>query len=505
MTTLSIPRSSGILLHPTSLPGPYGQGELGAHARAFVTQLARAKQRWWQMLPVNVPGYAGSPYSAESAFAGNPMLIDSEALLEQGLITDTQLNHLIHKANQQNSPRQINFHAMQQAKHALLTQAAQTFFETSRDTAEFDIFCAEHAHWLDDFTLYAALKQHHDGAGWRAWPDELVRRVPEALNQAREELAEVIAHQALFQFWFWTQWQQLREHAQVHGVSLIGDIPIFVAMDSADVWANRHLFKISQHGKAEVVAGVPPDYFSETGQKWGNPVYDWNAVAAHDYAWWIARVRHSMSMMDLVRIDHFRGFAAYWETPAHEPTAMHGKWVEGPGHAFFDAIEAALGTVPFIAEDLGDIDEPVHALRDDYKLPGMKILHFAFGDDDPDHIFRPHTYPVRCVAYTGTHDNNTTRGWFDALSEQEKHRVRIYFGSSNEAIVSKMSERLLESRAALAILPAQDLWELDASHRMNTPAVAEGNWGWRMTRAELQDNERFEALGELVTRTIRDA
>jgi 4-alpha-glucanotransferase len=505
MKTLTIPRSCGILLHPTSLPGPHGMGELGASAHAFIVQLARANQSWWQMLPVNTPGYAGSPYSAESAFAGNPMLIDSEALFERGLVTSASLDALARIAHTTSSTRRVDFGPLIAAKYALLHEAAKTLLGGQHDTSAYDTFREEHAHWLDDFTLYAALKQEHGGAGWRSWSTDLVRRTPGALRAARQRLATSIAHHMVYQYLFFEQWDALRATAHAHGVKLIGDVPIFVAMDSADVWVNRDLFKLSEEGHAEVVAGVPPDYFSKTGQKWGNPVYDWDAVARDDYAWWIARIKHSMAMMDLVRIDHFRGFAAYWETPESEPTAMHGKWVQGPGHAFFDAIKDALGTVPFIAEDLGDIDAPVHALRDDYDLPGMKIMHFAFGDDDPDHIFRPHTYPELCVAYTGTHDNDTTRGWYEALSPHEKHRVRTYFKSSDEAIVDHMIAHLLKSKAALTILPAQDLWELDSTHRMNTPATAEGNWGWRMTQAELDDDARFEELGELVALTQRQA
>lgn len=498
MTTHTIPRSCGILLHPTSLPGPYGMGELGTRAHAFIAQLARANQSWWQMLPVNTPGYAGSPYSAESAFAGNPMLIDSEALFERGLITRASLDNLARVARTSSSTRRVDFGPLSAAKYVLLNEAATTLLGGQHDTTAYDTFRMAHAHWLDDFTLYAALKQEHDGAGWRSWPADLVRRTPDALSAAKKRLATSIAHHTVYQYLFFEQWDALRAAAHKHGVKLIGDVPIFVAMDSADVWINRQLFKLSEEGLAEVVAGVPPDYFSKTGQKWGNPVYDWDAVARNGYAWWIARIKHSMAMMDLVRIDHFRGFAAYWETPESEPTAMHGEWVDGPGHAFFDAVKDALGTVPFIAEDLGDIDAPVHALRDDYELPGMKIMHFAFGDDDPDHIFRPHTYPELCVAYTGTHDNDTTRGWYKALSPHEKHRVRTYFGASDEAVVDHMIDHLLKSKAALTILPAQDLWELDSPHRMNTPATAEGNWGWRMTQSELDDDSRFEELGKLV-------
>ncbi len=490
-------RSSGILLHPTSLPGKYGTGEIGAEAFDFVKKLSSAKQRWWQMLPINTPGYAGSPYSAESAFAGNTALISTDALLEQELVTTTEVQALVN-ATQNHDPRRVNFSEVLPAKQQLLDVAAQRFIDQDKHTSDaFKAFTQKHAHWLDDYALYASLKQHHEGKGWRQWPAALVARDEAAIADAKRELAELILKEEVLQFIFFSQWQELLDFAHKHDVALIGDIPIFVAMDSADVWVNRHLFKLDAQGNSEVVAGVPPDYFSETGQKWGNPVYDWKANKEEGYAWWLRRIQHAMLTMDLVRIDHFRGFQAYWETPTDEPTAIHGKWVDGPAHDFFDTIQRELGHVPFIAEDLGDIDDAVIELRDAYELPGMKIMQFAFGDEQEDHPFRPHTYPACCVAYTGTHDNNTTQGWFDELGELEKHRVRTYLSCPDELVVERLFETLFESNAALVMLPAQDLWKLGSEHRMNTPATTEGNWSWRMTSDELADQTRFNQLANL--------
>lgn len=495
-----IPRSCGILLHPTSLPGRYGVGDLGANARAFVDALVAARHTWWQMLPLNTPGHGGSPYSAESAFAGNPALIDLEELAERELVTREQLDALAAEAATRPADR-VDFGDGIRAKLALLTSAYERW-KASGDHDAFEGFAEGQGHWLDEYTLYAALKEANDNKSWRDWAPELVSRQPDALEAAREEHAEAIERHAFWQWIFFEQWAALRNYAAERGVKFIGDIPIFVAMDSADVWTHRHLFKLDEAGHADVVAGVPPDYFSKTGQKWGNPVYDWAANEREHYAWWISRVRKAIETVDLVRIDHFRGFQDYWETPADEPTAINGAWARGPRDAFFEAIRGALGHVPFIAEDLGDIDEAVYGLRDRHGLPGMKIMQFAFGGE-PDHPFLPHTYPTHCVAYTGTHDNDTTRGWYDALSAGEKHRVRVYLQSSDENVLRSMFRHLYASRAELVVLPAQDLWELGTESRMNTPATVEGNWAWRMTAAQLQDARAWDELARLSMGTRR--
>ena len=496
-----IPRSSGILLHPTSLPSKYGIGDLGQRARDFIDALAGANQTWWQMLPLNVPGHGGSPYSAESAFAGNPALIDLEALAQRGWLEPSDLESLATDFASAN-PSRVDFSKVTPAKMNLLDKAWGVASKDKGVVAEIATFRAEEAAWLKDYALFAALKEKHTNQSWRDWPAAMVAREPSALERAREELSAQIDRHVFYQWVFFSQWGELREYAKAAGVRLIGDIPIFVAMDSADVWANRHLFKLDERGHADVVAGVPPDYFSATGQKWGNPVYDWSAVEENNYAWWISRVKKAIETVDLVRIDHFRGFQDYWETPSDKPTAIDGEWVAGPRDAFFEAIEGALGEVPFIAEDLGLIDEPVYELRDRFGLPGMKVMHFAFGGEQ-DHPFLPHTYPERCVAYLGTHDNDTTRGWYEGTSDEERHRVRVYMSCPDEEIVEAMSEALFGSRADLVILTAQDLWELGAEHRMNTPSTVDGNWSWRMTSAQLEDEEAWSVLGDRTARHER--
>jgi len=487
-------RSSGVLLHPTSLPSRYGIGDLGASARDFVKALATAKQTWWQLLPLNVPGHGGSPYSAESAFAGNPALIDLDALREEGWVTQETLDRVAGFAAQGREDR-VDFGDQINNKYAALEEAWETW-RGQGDRKKFEKFTSNEQSWLEDYALYASLKETHDRASWTEWEAPLVAREPEALASAREELADQIEKHSFYQWIFFEQWAELRAFARAAGIKLIGDVPIFVAMDSADAWARRDLFKLDADGHADVVAGVPPDYFSETGQKWGNPVYDWERVAEDDWSWWCDRVKKVCDTVDLIRIDHFRGFQDYWETPAEEETAINGEWVAGPRDHFFKALARKLGTIPFIAEDLGDIDPPVYALRDRHGMPGMKVMHFAFGGE-PNHPFLPHTYPTHCVAYTGTHDNDTTRGWFDALSETEKHRVRTYLSAPNERIVYAMLDALFASRANLVIIPAQDLWSLGAEERMNTPGTTEGNWMWRMTHDQLNDSLVWSGFEQL--------
>ncbi len=502
---MKLPRSAGILLHPTSLPSPHGIGDLGRTAHKFVDILAAAQQRWWQMLPLNAPGYGGSPYSAESAFAGNPALIDLQDLVVRDWLEASDVAALESKQARRLPATRVDFGSCVPHKLSLLAKAFHNWRAQDGPTdSAFQVWREEQDFWLEEYILFAALKERFDNASWRDWPDELVRRDEDALTASREDLQDVCLRHAFMQWIFAAQWSTLREHAHQRGVRLIGDIPIFVAMDSADVWSNRHLFKLDADGRTDVVAGVPPDYFSETGQKWGNPVYDWDAVADNQYAWWIERVRHATSQVDMVRIDHFRGFQDYWETPADEPTAMNGEWVEGPRDAFFEAIADALGEVPFIAEDLGDIDDAVYELRDRHDLPGMKVMQFAFSGE-PDHPFLPHTYPAHCVAYTGTHDNDTTRGWYDAASDAEKHRVRTYVQAPDNEVVEALIERLFESKAALTIIPAQDLWELGTDARMNTPATTEDNWSWRMTGVQLNDTATWAAHGKLTAHTMRGA
>ncbi len=500
---MKLERSSGVILHPTSLAGAGGVGCLGGPARRFIDRLQSAQQRWWQVLPLNPPGHGGSPYSATSAFAGSPILLDPKPLVRRGWLAQEDSSKF--EAQCEKIPsRRYNIDEVGKIKGDLLERAAHNWqAEGGGDDEGFRAFCDEHdGLWLDDYALFAALKKVHDQAEWQKWPAPLVRRDPEALQGARRRLADSIRVEKFLQWQFFEQWTDLREYAAERGVRLLGDLPIFVAMDSADAWARRDLFELDAAGEAMAVAGVPPDYFSETGQRWGNPLYDWEAIAAEDYRWWVARVAHVMKTVDLVRVDHFRGFEAYWRIPAEEETAVNGEWVDGPKDAIFDAIRRQLGKVPFVAEDLGTITDEVYELRDRHGLPGMRVLQFAF-DGDPEHPFLPHNYPEHTVAYTGTHDNDTTRGWYDGLSEEEKHRVRTYLAHPDEGIVWRMIEELWQSKAATVIVPFQDLFELGSEHRMNTPGVAEDNWQWRMTEEELSDEETFQRLGQLTEATGR--
>lgn len=489
-------RTSGILLHPTSLPGPYGIGDLGEAAAAFVDQLAAAGQTWWQVLPLNPTDDGGSPYASFSAFAGNALLIALEPLVERGWLEPGELTALKDFAASEADDR-ANLRAIAPLKFSALRRA----FERHDAHAEVAAFAHTHASWLADVALFSALKDHHGGKGWRDWPEALVTRQPEALEAARRELAEGVRFAEFLQWLFDAQWQALKRRANAQGVKIIGDLPIFVAMDSADVWANRGWFEVEADGSARDVAGVPPDYFSATGQKWGNPLYAWDALASDGYGWWIRRVIRVLEQCDLVRIDHFRGFESYWAVPESAPTAETGEWRKGPGDAFFDAVRAALGDVPFIAEDLGIITEDVTALRERQGLPGMKILQFAF-DGNPNHPFLPHTYPKNCAAYTGTHDNDTSQGWYDSLSEPERHRVRSYLHHGDDGIVWAMMRAVCASEADLIVFPFQDIFELDAQARMNIPGTSEGNWGWRASAAQLADGSAFERLATM-TRECR--
>ena len=494
---MKLERSAGIILHPTSLPGPGGVGTLGNPARCFVDRLSIAKQRWWQILPLNPPGHGGSPYSATSAFAGNPILLDPHDFVARGWLTDADNKEF--EAECEKFPH--NRYEVDQVttrKHRLLTTAAENWREEGGpENKDFTAFCDEHDHrWLDDFALYTALKDAHDGQSWREWPDELIRRDDDALQKVRGELSEEISTVKFLQWQFFQQWAALREYAAQRGVRFLGDLPIFVAMDSADAWANRRLFALQEDGSAEAVAGVPPDYFSETGQRWGNPLYNWDAVASEGYQWWIDRVQQVCKTVDLVRVDHFRGFESYWRIPADEETAINGRWEKGPGDEIFEAIREQLGAVPFIAEDLGIITDEVRELRDRQNLPGMKVLHFAF-DGDPKHPFLPHNYPEHCVAYTGTHDNDTTMGWYNSIPEEERHRVRSYLSQPDEGILKALITELWKSRAAMTIIPAQDLFGLGTEFRMNRPGVADENWNWRMTWEEFNAEPIFQRLGQL--------
>ncbi len=474
-------RRAGVLLHPTSLPGPHGIGELGREAYAWVDFLESAGQRLWQVMPLGPTGYGDSPYQCFSAFAGNQYLIDLAELQGTGLLTADELVPL------RALPREaVEFGALISKKLELLALAAERF-EAKATPQERDAvaaFAAKHAGWLADYALFMALKEHHGGRAWTEWPAELRDREPTALAHARSELEPLMAKHTLWQHWFYSQWLRLRAYANERDVAVLGDIPIFVALDSADAWSHPEQYYLGDDGRPTVVAGVPPDYFSVTGQRWGNPLYRWEVMAKDGYAWWVARVRAALELVDTVRVDHFRGFAAYWEIPASEPTAENGRWRPGPGQALFDALKAALGNLPLVAEDLGVITPDVDQLRLGNGLPGMKVLQFAFAADADD-PYLPHNYEQNCVVYTGTHDNDTTASWFEAASEAERDMVRRYLARDDANVAWELVRLAQASVADIAVAPLQDVLGLGSEARMNTPGTAAGNWSWRFDWADV--------------------
>lgn len=517
-------RSSGILLHPTSLPGPYGIGDLGPQAHRWVDFLTRAGCSLWQVLPLGPTGYGDSPYQCFSAFAGNPYLVSPEALLAEDLLHTDDLVEL-----PDFTPDKIDFGRLIPWKLGVLDRAFIRFQASASKTLqeEFVAFQANHASWLDDFALFMALKEAHGGAAWPYWPTPLRHRHPSALNAARKEHAVAVKRQVFRQFLFFRQWATIRQHATSCGVRIIGDIPIFVAHDSADVWVHPELFHLDEAGLPTVVAGVPPDYFSPTGQLWGNPLYRWEIHAEQNFTWWIERVRAVLDLVDLIRLDHFRGFAGYWEIPVSAPTAETGRWLPGPGEQFFSAIatefiasvEASqnedtrysegigpsyVPSLPFIAEDLGVITPDVVALRERFGLPGMKILQFAFSGD-PQDPFLPHNYPVDCVVYTGTHDNDTARGWYQRVPESERDFYRRYLDRDGSNIAWDLIRACWASVAVFALAPLQDFLDLDNTARMNYPGNPQGNWNWRMpsTAQNSALEEQIKSLNHLYSRTLK--
>ncbi len=483
-------RRSGVLLHPTSLPSPYGIGDVGRAAFDFLDYLARARQSIWQVLPLGPTGFGDSPYASPSAFAGNPLLIAPQPLLEQGLLQPTDVAEL------RTLPADhVDFNQLLPLKRQVLESA----FARGRQESgsRLDRFRQSHASWLEDFALFSALKDRFGGA-WTDWEPAVRDREPDALARARGELTDLIDFHVFCQFVFFEQWLGLRAHASKLGIAIIGDIPVFVAHDSADVWAHQHLFKLDERGCPIVIAGVPPDYFSATGQVWGNPQYDWNAMAAEGYDWWIRRFRHLLEQVDLVRIDHFRGFEAAWEVPAGARTAVGGAWVKGPGEVVFRTIATALGggQPPVVAEDLGMITDEVRDLLKSTGFPGMKVLQFAFGDG-PGNPYLPHNYTdPNCVVYTGTHDNDTTRGWYARASAHEREHARRYIGGDTADVAQDLVRLALSSTANTAIVPLQDVLDLGSEARMNTPGQVEANWVWRFVNDAL-DPARADALARM--------
>ncbi|HXJ21157.1 MAG TPA: 4-alpha-glucanotransferase [Polyangia bacterium] len=474
MTTPRVPtlseRAAGVLMHATSLPG----GDLGPSAHDMVDFLAAAGQSWWQMLPINPPGLGNSPYSAQSAFAGSPALVSADRLVDDGLLTKSE----------RDLPSDDRWRA-----------AFRAFGSGDEDFAN---FVEGNGDWLDDFALFWALKRRHGGGAWWDWPADIRGRDPAALDRARAELADEVALERFVQWRFFRDWRALRHHAHKLGIALMGDLPIFVAHDSADVWQHRDQFFLDDGGMPTVVSGVPPDYFSEDGQRWGNPIYRWDKMRQTGFTWWIARFRAALSVFDAVRLDHFIGFARYWEVPGDQPTARYGKWRKGPGTALFQAVGAALGHLPFIAEDLGVVTPQVEALRVRFKFPGLKVLQFAFGTDPQARSFLPHNYPRDAVAYTGTHDNDTTYGWFHdpgsgsrsceqtAIERRNTfHYLGIPQGDDGREIHWTLIRAIMMSVANVAMVPVQDLLGLGSDQRMNLPGTAEGNWGYRLKPGQL--------------------
>ena len=491
--TLFQNRGAGVLLHPTSLPGPCGIGDLGPAARAWVDALAQAKQQWWQTLPLAPTGFADSPYQCLSTFAGNPNLISPEDLVEDGLLRRGAA------AGRSFDTRRVDFGAAAPFKSKLLARAWDNFRRggARRLKAEFEKFCAQEKSWLRDFALFMALKEAHGGASWFEWEPELVARKPAAMARAGKSLADAVRQHEFLQFLFFRQWRALKAYANAHGVKLIGDIPIFVSGDSADVWSHPQEFLLDERRRPKVVAGVPPDYFSKTGQLWGNPHYDWKAMKRNGYAWWIARVRAMLRMVDVARVDHFRGFEAAWQVPGGDATAQRGRWAKGPGADLFNALRAALGPLPIIAEDLGFITPAVDALRTRFHFPGMKILQFAFGGTSANR-FLPHHYERNTIVYTGTHDNDTTRGWYATASRKEHALLRRYVGRSCDGrnVSWELMRLAWSSVADLAIAPLQDVLNLGTEARMNFPGQASGWWRWRFTQNQLT-GAVVDRLGEM--------
>lgn len=485
------PRGSGLLLHPTSLPGSFGIGDLGPAAYAWVDTLVRAGQKWWQVLPLGPTGYGDSPYQCFSAFAGNPYLVSPESLVQDGLIAAADL------ANLHFPEDRVDFGPVIQFKVALLQRAWERFKAGAAAALkpEFEAFCDGAATWLDDFALFMAIKDAHGGASWLGWELPLVRREPAALDQARARYADGVRQHQFRQFLFFRAWRALKAHANTQGVRLIGDIPIFVSSDSSDVWAHPEIFQLDENRQPVAVAGVPPDYFSKTGQLWGNPLYNWEALKASGYDWWVERLRATLQQVDLIRLDHFRGFEAYWRIPAGMPTAQVGEWTPGPGAEFLTNLRDVLGGLPIIAEDLGLITPGVEALRDDFNLPGMKILQFAFGGATEDR-FLPHTYDHNCVVYTGTHDNDTTRGWYEAATEAERDLFRRYIARDGSDVSWDFIRLAWSSVADLALAPLQDVLSLGTEARMNLPGRASGNWAWRF-RAGIVTPQLVTRLAEM--------
>jgi 4-alpha-glucanotransferase len=480
-------RTAGVLLHPTSLPGRFGIGDLGDELLSFLDWAHSAGLRMWQVLPLNAPGYGNSPYGCLSSYAGNPLLISPKRLVASGLLPDDALDDVPVFAE-----AYVEFDRVHAFKDRLLRESFEHFREHGSDDQRQALAAFIHDNaWLPDWTLYAALKDQHGGRSWTAWAPDLASRDDDALAGSRLDLAHELRYQAFIQWLFFAQWAAVREAAGARGIRIMGDVPIYVAGDSADVWANRGMFQLDERGEPNVVAGVPPDYFSATGQRWGNPLYRWDVLRETHFRWWVSRFRAALRFADVVRVDHFRGFAAYWEIPASEPTAIHGRWMPGPGRALFDALREALGDLPLVAEDLGHITQEVHELRDAIDVPGMKILQFAFAQPHSPHL--PHCYGPKTVVYTGTHDNDTARGWYEHATAIEHEAVRSYLGvhDAND-VAGSLIRAAYTSVAETAVVPLQDVLDLGSEARMNRPGAEHDNWSWRVNGGALTPEHAAE-------------
>ena len=493
---MKFPRSSGVLMHPTSIPGRFGIGELGPETYAFLDFLRNAGQKLWQVLPLNPTGYGDSPFQCFSASAGNPLLISLEKLQQDQVLEPSDLRDVPYWTEER-----VDFGSVIRWKMPLLKKAAERFRKSApiKDKEQFEKFCRDNAEWLEDFALFMAHKDLDSRLIWNQWEKGMASRNPETLRQWRQRLEREIQANKYWQFEFFRQWSALRQYAHANGIRILGDIPIYLALDSADVWANPEYFLLDPNGRPLKVAGVPPDYFSATGQLWGNPIYNWERHKQAGYRWWVSRFRAALRLYDAVRIDHFRGFEAYWEIPAGEKTAMHGQWVKGPGGELFSVLQRELGELPIVAENLGVITPEVEAIRAQFGFPGMAILQFAFGKDPQGPTFRPHNYARDLVAYTGTHDNDTVAGWWNSQGSGDSTRTpedvvkehafaRAYLGFKDEPINWVLIRGVMSSIANIAIVPLQDLLGLGSEARMNLPGTPSGNWRWRAKKGALTDD-----------------
>lgn len=476
-------RSAGILLHPTSLPSKYGIGDLGKDAFYFIDFLAAAKQTIWQVFPLGPTGYGDSPYQCFSAFAGNPLLISPDLLAEEGLLSQHDLENIPHS-----DPNKIDFGQVINYKKELLVKAFENYKHKNENG--FNDFCEINKNWLDDFALFMAVKDYHNGILWTEWSEDIAFRKKGAVEAWTKKLEEKIFFQKFIQYKFFMQWGAVKDYANSKGIKIMGDLPIFIAYDSSDLWANKDLFTVDEHGKLETVAGVPPDYFSETGQLWGNPLYKWDVMKKHHFRWWKDRFKQMYELVDIVRIDHFRGFDAFWEIPGDAPTAQTGKWVDAPGRELFKEIKKELGDVPIVAEDLGVITESVEELRDMFEFPGMKILQFGFGPNG-DNGFLPHNHVKNCVVYSGSHDNDTTKGFFEnerRMNSGIYEWTQKYLNYYGEDIVFAVIKAAYASVANTTVIPLQDMLNLGTEARMNFPGKLGGNWTWRFTWEQITED-----------------